>query len=172
MASPKIEVVFIYDQNGDPLPGLTIGSGGVEFASYKDDLGVNLSMPTITEIGGGAYKFTPVFPSNRGIVYVLKTGPTGNPKYVAKFMRPEDFNLDNADVPTSSVVAGGSTTLEPKIDELLQIQKGKWEIATAGPDANRLIIYEADGTTVLKKFDLLDVNGLPTAINPFKRIPV
>jgi hypothetical protein len=87
-------------------------------------------------------------------------------------MRPEDFNLDNADVPTSSVVAGGSTTLEPKIDELLQIQKGKWQIFTSGPDANRLVIFQADGVTVLKKFELFDANGVPTSINPFRRVPV
>jgi hypothetical protein len=162
MASPKIEVFFVYDGTGAPLTGLT-----PTFEVYKDDLGANLTQPTITEIGGGAYKFTPVFPANRGIAYIVLTG--GNPARIAKFIRPEDYNLDNADVPTSSRAA---STLEGKVDELLQIGKGKWEIKTSGPDANRLIIYEADGTTVLRKFDLFDKDGLPTAINPFKRVPV
>src|SRR5262245_53281190 len=129
MASPKIEVFFIYDNGGVPIAGAT-----PTFETYKDDLGANLSQPSITEVGGGAYKFTPVFPSNRGIVYVVLTG--GNPARLAKFIRPEDFNLDNADVPTSSVASGGSGTLEPKVDQLLAIAKGKWEIKITGPDAN------------------------------------
>ncbi len=172
MASPKIEVVFIYDQNGDPLPGQTIGVGEVEFLVYQDDLGAPISPPTITEVGGGAYKFTPVFPSNRGIIYIMATGTAGNPKSIAKFMRPEDFNIDNADVPTSSIGAGGIAAVEAKVDTLLAIAKGKWEIKLTGPDANRLIIYELDGTTVIKKFNLYDSAGLPTSINPFKRDPV
>jgi hypothetical protein len=166
MASPKIEVIFIYDSDGEPLEGQV-----PSFETYKDDLGADLVQPVVTEIGGGAYKFTPSFPTDRGIVYVLNTDTGGNPTRIAKFMRPEDFNLDNCDVLTSSVDASGSLTIEPKIDELLQIQKGKWEIKTIGEDANRLIIYEADGSTVLQKFDLADKDGLPTSINPFKRTP-
>lgn len=172
MSSPKIEVVFIYDNSGNPLAGQTIGVGEVEFILYKDDLGVDLAKPTITAVGGGAYKFTPVFPANRGIAYIMKTGTGGNPKSIAKFMRPEDFNIDNADVPTSSVGVTGIAAVEAKVDELLQINKGKWEIKYTGLDANRLIIYQADGVTVLKKFDLFDKDGLPTSINPFKRVPL
>lgn len=159
MASPHIEVVFIYDNAGAPLTGLS-----PTFLTYKDDLGFDLAQPAITEIGGGAYKFTPVFTADRAIVYVMTTG--GYPATYAKFMRPEDFNIDNV---------GGSAAiedLEQKVDELIQYQTGKWEIKTNGPDANRLIIYEADGIAVLKKYNLFDSQGLPTAINPFRREPL
>lgn len=49
---------------------------------------------------------------------------------------------------------------------------GKWQIFTAGPDMNRLVLYKTDGVTVLKKFDLQDDGGIPTTTNPFIRIPV
>src|SRR4051812_11254804 len=111
MASPHIEVVFIYDNSGAPVAGLV-----PSFATYKDDLGANLAQPAITEIGGGAYKFTPVFVANRAVIYVMATG--AQPAYIAKFMRPEDFNIDNADVATSSVGAAGIAAVEAKVDEL------------------------------------------------------
>lgn len=167
MASPHIEVVFVYDNTGAPKTGQTL-----TFDTYKDDLGNDLAQPSITEIGGGAYKFTPTFTTGRGIVYVLNTGTGGNPTRVAKFMRPEDFNIDNADVPTSSVAVGGDATIGTKLDTLLAIAKGKWEIKSTGADANRLIIYDVDGITVIQKFDLFDQSGLPTPINAFKRVPV
>lgn len=150
MASPHIEVFFIYDGSGNPVTG-----GNPSFLTYKDDQGTDLSQPSITEIGGGAYKFTPVFGANRGIVYIVATD--GTPSRVANFLRPEDYNLDNADGPVST---------------LIKISTGKWEIKISGSDANRMILYDVDGTTPLYKFDLLDSSGLPTAINPFKRSPV
>lgn len=150
MASPKIEVIAVYSATtGSPLTGQTL-----TFDTYKDDLGVNVSQPTITEIGGGFYKFTPVFASpNRGIAYIVNTGAGATPERVARFMRPEDWNTDS-------------------LAFLTQYESGKWEIKTTGPDANRLIIYDADGTTVLIKYDLFDNVGAPTSTNPFKRVPV
>lgn len=152
MATPKLEVFFLFDNNGDPKTGVT----GLTFSTYKDHLGVNITpQPTISEIGGGAYKFLPVFVSDQGIVYVVNA--TGsNPKYVTKFMRPEDYAAEEA----------GAGQIDA-IDAAL----GKWQIFTSGPDANRLVIYRQD-TTVLKKFDLFDKDGLPTAVNPFRREPV
>lgn len=143
--SPQIEVFFLYDAAGTPLTG----QAGMTFSCYKDDLGSNLANPVISEIGGGAYKFTPVLSAGRGIVYVLNTNGA-YPARLAKFIRPEDYAPD----------------------ELLVIAKGKWEIATTGPDADRLIIYAEDGTTVLKKFDLFDSAGIATSQNVFKRTPV
>lgn len=63
-------------------------------------------------------------------------------------------------------------TLSTKMDDVVDYHQGKWEIKTTGPDANRLILYRADGVTVLKKFDLADAAGNPTYISPFKRTPV
>jgi hypothetical protein len=148
MASPKIEVVVFYDSSGVPLTGLT-----PTFSTYKDDLGTNLSQPTITEIGGGAYKFTPVAVSGRGVIWVMDGGATAFPRRQAKFIRPEDYYGDD-------------------IATLLAVSTGKWEIKASGLDANRLILYDLDGTTVLQKFDLKDSLGNPTVVSPFSREPV
>jgi hypothetical protein len=89
MASPKLEVFFLYNATtGAPLTGQT----GLTFTSYKNDLGTNLAQPTISELGGGAYGFTPVFADlARGITYLVNTNGAV-PAYFSRFMRPEDWN--------------------------------------------------------------------------------
>ena len=150
MASPKIEVFFLYDMTGAPLAGLTPA-----FNIYKDDEGADLDKPDITEIGGGAYKFTPDITTipDRGIVYIIDGGVTSNPRYLARYVRPEDYAVDY-------------------IEEFHQLEFGKWQIVTSGGDANKLVIYKPDGVTVLKKFALADKNGLPTSTNPYRRTPL
>jgi hypothetical protein len=147
MASPKIEVFFLYDSAGAPLTGAT-----PTFDTYKDDLGANLAQPSITEIGGGAYKFTPVLDPARGIAYVVDGGASSNPRRLARYVRPEDFATD-------------------LVQDLWDIEFGKWQIATSGPDIHRLVLYRPDNS-ILKKFDLFDSAGIPTSINPFRRDPV
>jgi hypothetical protein len=151
MTSPKLEVFFLYDATtGSPLTGAT-----PVFDTYKDDLGVNLTQPAITEIGGGAYKFTPDITTNpnRGIVYVVDGGASASPRRVARYCRPEDFAPD-------------------LLPDMYDMDFGKWQVATSGPDLNRLVTYRTDGTTVLKKFSLFDAAGVPTSINPFRRDPI
>lgn len=58
------------------------------------------------------------------------------------------------------------------LTDLKDIGIGKWQVFTSGADANRLVLYRQDGSTVLKKFDLKDSVGDPTYINPFARNPV
>lgn len=151
MASPRAEVLFFYDSvAGTPKTGLTL-----TFSTYKDTSGTNLSQPTFTEIGGGAYMFTPTFADpTKGIVYVVNGGATAVPQYQARYMRPEDWNTDNSDW---------------SVANLKEWAQGSWQIQTTGPDANKLIIYGTDGVTVLHKFALTDQNGNPTSTNVFKR---
>jgi hypothetical protein len=151
VSSPKIEVFFVYDDTSAPLTGLT-----PTFDVYKDDLGADLLRPTITEIGtSGAYKFTPDITSipGRGIAYVVNCGSGAWPMRLARYIRPEDFAVD-------------------MIQDIHDESFGKWKIFTSGPDINRLVIYKADGVTVLKKFDLLSQAGFPTTTNPFSKVPV
>lgn len=151
MASPKAEVFFLYDPaTGGPKTGVT-----VTFDTYKDTSGSNVSQPSITEIGGGAYMFVPVFADlSKGIVYVVNAGSTAAPQRQARYMRPEDWNTDNSDW---------------SVANLKEWQQGSWEIKTSGGDANKLIIYGTDGVTVLHKFPLTDAAGNPTSTSAFKR---
>lgn len=150
MTSPKIEVFFLYDNTGAPLTGAT-----PTFDTYKDDLGSNLTQPSISEIGGGAYKFTPDITTNpnRGIAYVVDGGVSSNPRRLARYVRPEDYAVD-------------------KLIDLYDLAFGKQQVFTSGGDANRLVTYRTDGITILKKFDLFDSGGSPASVNFYRRDPV
>jgi hypothetical protein len=100
MSSPKIVVFHVLDAGtGAPETGLS-----PTFVTYKDFAGVNLTQPTITEIGGGAYKFTPVFPTDQGIAFVINPNDATTKRYVGS-RRPEEFLIGE---PYVSFVGGGS----------------------------------------------------------------
>lgn len=149
MASPQIIVFTIFDSSNNPLTGQ---AGLMSFTTYKNEIGTNLSAPTIVEVGGGAYKFTPTFATNHGIAWVINTGAGANPPSLFGYIRPEDFYPD-------------------QIQDLTDEAFGKWQIFTIGGNANKLILYRADGVTILKTFDLQDASGNPTTTNPFIRVP-
>lgn len=104
MASPKYEVIFLYDAaTGAPYTGaLTL-----TFDTYKDDLGNSLSQPTISALpgGDGAFGFLPVFADPaRGIRYIVDTGTDAViPRRSARYMRPEDWNDDNLEAMASTL---------------------------------------------------------------------
>ena len=151
MSTPKIEVFFLYDATTQaPLTGAV-----PVFDTYKDDLGADLSQPSITEIGGGAYKSTRALTTTptRRIVYVVDGTAAASPRRVARFVRPEDYAPD-------------------LLPDMYDMDFGKWQIHTSGPDINRMVTYRIDGVTILKKFDLFDAAGVPTSINPFRRDPI
>lgn len=63
-------------------------------------------------------------------------------------------------------------TQQDQVDTLYAVSVGRWKIHTSGPDANRIVYYAEDGTTVVAKFDLKDLSGNPTFKSAFERIPV
>lgn len=168
MASPKIVIFFIADGAGAGLPGQT-----PTFDEYQDDLGAPIATPTITDIGGGFYKFTPVFPANRWISFLIDTDTGGNPAKISGSIRPEDYNIDNLTTDTSTLAtAAAVATLQGDVTNLLKIETGRWKVHTTGPDANRLVIYDSDDVTPLYKWDLKDSTGTATYVNPFEKVPV
>lgn len=150
MGSPKEVVFFVYDASTGA--GKTGWTGSLTFDIYINDVGGAISQPTITEVGGGAYKFTPVFPANTPIICIVNGTVAVFPQRQSFYLRPEDYLVDS---------------IQDLWDEVL----GKWQIFTTGPDANRLVLYRQDGS-VLKKFDLTDGVGAPTYTSPFTRTPV
>jgi hypothetical protein len=66
---------------------------------------------------------------------------------------------------TTSIV-GTLAAASPKIDAIHQISRGKWKI-----QGTQLLLYEADGTTVLQAFDLKDDAGNPSSARIFERDP-
>ena len=160
MATPKREVFFFYDGiTGAPKAGLT-----PTFVIYKDDAGADIAQPTIYELGGGAYYFTPTVSVDQGLSYIVASGGGAIPKYYSRYIRYEDWYADNADVLTSGVSA--------IVDDLQQTLNGKWVIYTTGPHANHLVHYAANGSTILHEFALYNINGVPATTNVFSRIPI
>lgn len=160
MASPKIEAFALFNlTTGAPLTGQV---ASMSFLTYKDTSGADVVAPTVVEVGGGWYYFEPELPANPdlGLVYVLDTGTGANPTKISRYIRPEDYTTDA--IPAVQAVA----------ERVRDFAEGKKEIATTGPDANRFIVYAADGTTPLKKYDLTDENGDPTSTDPYVQTPV
>ena len=58
-------------------------------------------------------------------------------------------------------------TTTAMLAKLLQIETGRWKIVD-----NQMVLYESDGITALKTFDLKDSSGNPTETEPFERVPV
>lgn len=48
---------------------------------------------------------------------------------------------------------------------------GRWKIHSSGPDANRLVVYDDDGVTPLRKYDLKDIDGNAAFRSVFERTP-
>lgn len=53
-----------------------------------------------------------------------------------------------------------------KVDLLELVNNGRWRILN-----NQFIVFAADNTTPILRFNLLDASGNPTETNPFERFP-
>jgi hypothetical protein len=156
MASPKIEVFWLFNAGtGVPLTGAT-----PTFTYYADTSGTPLAQPSITEIGGGAYKFTPSVSANQGIVYTIDAGVSSGNRYIFRHIREEDWNNDA--IPDVLSI----------VERIQLLKEGRWKVHSSGLDANRLVLYSSDGTTALQKWDLKDLAGSPTIAEVFERVPV
>lgn len=146
------------------------------------DLSDVASPPVITELvsagAGGTYYFdyAPTF----DIVYEIDGGASVAEvtiRYQSDTIGPADTWVDE---PTSQVASDVWTdsngyadgTRGAALTRLAHIEEGRWKIFTTGGDANRLVLYDADGSTVLQKWDLKDSAGAPTSTTVFERIPV
>jgi len=156
MSTPNPVVLNVYDGTTDaPYAGV---AGSLSFVAYVDDTGTPVTPPAITKVANGIFIFTPVF-SGHGIYYIVSTGQA--PLYLAGYVRPED---------TAS--ADSVSTILSTVQQMQKAEQGKWAIVTSGPDANRLVIFDTDGTTPLLKFNLFDAAGSPTVASIFSRVPV
>jgi hypothetical protein len=59
--------------------------------------------------------------------------------------------------------------VQADVEFFKKLAQGRWKIDTA---TNRMVFYDENGTTPLAQFLLKDINGLPTSINVFERVPV
>jgi hypothetical protein len=148
--SPKVISFTVYDNTGAPLNGIV---GSITFNSYEDSSGGSPSQPAFSAAGGGQYYWTPLFADpTKGIFYTVDCGASANPRYFSGYIRPEDWNGD-------------------LVSRVVAIQEGKKVISPFGANANQEVCYDVDGTTILQVQSLFDVNGAPTASDPYSSVP-
>lgn len=168
MASPKDFVFFVLSSaTGLPATGLT-----PTFATYKDNTGANVSQPAITEIGGGLYKFTPVFADPaKYIAFVISTGQ--NPPYQPGYLRPSDFYVDALETYSTDVgfTQDIVTVVQDTTALLLKHATADERVHTSGPSSGRAIRYDsADHSTVLGEWEVFGEDGTtPDVVNPYYR---
>ncbi len=62
-------------------------------------------------------------------------------------------------------------TIFANLVAIRKIETNRWKIFTTGPNVNKMIIYDDDGTTPLFTLNLFDSSGTPTFVNPYERSP-
>ena len=65
-----------------------------------------------------------------------------------------------------SVGAFAVGSIDDKIDELYESNRGRWKIDTA---TNEMIFFKSDNTTELFRMELFDSAGVPSTVNVFER---
>lgn len=146
--SPQIVAFAVTNPvTGAPITG---GASGMSFTTYVNEVGSTVTPPSIVEVGGGGYKFTPTFTTGHGIFYILNTGVGNSPPFISGYIRPEDFAGD-------------------AIPDLHAVAVGKWSMNVS---TNVLSLYQEDGTTLLKTFNLTDALGIPSTLSVYTRTPV
>lgn len=71
-----------------------------------------------------------------------------------------------------TAVSTAVSAIQTIVTALQKVGINRLKIHTAGPDANRLVIYDNDETTPLYKWNLKDASGNPTLTDVYERDPV
>ena len=74
------------------------------------------------------------------------------------------WNANQTTFNSSGTMGGSLFSMSGSIDFIEAVQSGRWQIT-----GNQLILYRADNTTEIARFDLKDSSGNPTNTNPFDK---
>jgi hypothetical protein len=58
--------------------------------------------------------------------------------------------------------------LQVDVELIRKVETGRWKLDQV---TNVMTFYDDDGVTPLLEFDMKDINGLPSAVNIFERVP-
>lgn len=170
-----VPVRLFNTSNGSGSVGVASGSVTVLIvkadtseAAYTVGSGAWIEHTTAPATGSGLYQLnlkTTDTDTSGSLVYVVQSTLSrvyiGSIKVVA-----------NEEADTFTALAAASSSLGQQLTRIRQATEGRWKIHTSGPDVNRMVFYEVDGTTVMFKLDLKDAAGAPTTSSPFERVPV
>ena len=159
--------------NGD----LTCIDGGAVLLANGFSLMTGLAQPTLSLNGLGSstisvtgYKGTLLVKDVNNAADEVTLGVTEgkltlDTTCVAGVIAPSGmaYFIDNSN--GSTVDTSGLISLT--IEEIAKVERNRWRI-----DNNKLTIYDDDGVTVFRQFNLKDQNGDPTETNPVERDPI
>lgn len=150
-----------------------IGTGKV-VANEEVDTYTRVGAPAFTTIAGDIANVTTNLATTNSTVNTINTNVnTANTSLSAITTTVNTINT-NVNTANTNINTTNSTlsTLSTVITRIQLLKEGRWKLFTTGPDANRIVLYAADGTTVLQKWDLFDSAGAPSSSELFERVPV
>jgi len=153
--------VKVTDKDGNPIENALVEvydkDGNLVFAELTNENG-EISEHSIVSI---TYTPTETIDNNPYTVKISKEGYTPLEAIITI-----DKTLKNLVWPLDALKHTIDEIYE-KVELVRKMQTNRWKI-----ENNQLIIYDDDGVTVLKKFDLKDRLGNPAEVNVFERVPV
>lgn len=73
--------------------------------------------------------------------------------------------------PVGASISADIAAVDATVERLQLLKEGRWKIFTSGIDANRLVLYAADGTTPIQKWDLKNNAGAASSSEVYERVP-
>jgi hypothetical protein len=171
--SRNVTYTFYAEIGGEPALNLTPSFS--VFMAVGDSSSFE-TIPVITEIGSGFYKYEFEWVDGDLNSYLTKVDlgisvPPGE-RYIINRIERHDFLPDTAasieasaeliKTKADSLIASAGL-LEELVVRLLDIEEGNWEI-----NNNKLVIKDAAGVKITE-FNLFGSTGIPTSSNPYKR---
>lgn len=149
---------FVVRITGDPTAGTGLTPTFLEYRDIESLTDLSGSAPTIVEVGNGHYKFSMDWDT-----VPESTGPSNSIAIVID----ADAGIGSAQERYITARINRTDNFGSQVSSLFQIETGKWEVVS-----NQLKIYESDGLTLIKTFNLFDATGNPTSTIPARREPV
>ena len=163
--------VRIFDNAGNPVAGIAFGA--VTASVQKADGSTAAVTVTISDwsettfgafSGTGSYEL--ILPAGAldttgQLIYAIST--PGNRTHVGVIKV-----VANEEVDTYTL----ANTISGTVERIQVLKEGRWKIFDSGPDANRLVLYDFDGISILQKWDLKDKTGAPSSTEVYERVPV
>lgn len=170
----NVTYTLYIDDNGISRTGLNPTIVNFIDISTGVDLALTGTVPVITELSGGFYKFSFSWETeaiDSGYVLKIDAGSeivNASQRYIRMRIEQQDnvASLVKSVQDASSSVSSSIDGIYPYIRRLVDIEQGSWKIV-----ANQLLVYSPEGD-ILLRHDLEDENGLPTSSNPFRRLAV
>jgi len=167
--------VRLLDASSNPVPGVVFSQVTVS-GVHSDGSTFTFSPSAIqwTEVTTGAFL-------NQGVYTAQIPGTNMNVVGMFVYAISVSASAAKAFIGTGKIIAADWDSIDATISsradqitatQLRRLAEGRWKIWTVGPDTNRLVMYSADGSSVLQKWNLFDNLGIPTVTNIFERVPV